>query len=83
MSNREPVRGQAIAGDNSATRREFLTGIPSAVAAAAVPFASSAEAGDGSSGDSSDARERVIDSYQIREEAARAESTHTKAKHQR
>jgi hypothetical protein len=74
MSNREPIRGQAIAGDNSATRREFLTGIPGAVAATVVPFASSAEAGDGSSGDSTDARERVIDSYQIREEAARAET---------
>src|SRR5260370_33253593 len=70
---------QAVAGDNSATRRQFLTRLPSAtavgMAAAAVPFGSSADAGQGAADYiSGGAAERAGDSYQVREEAGRGES---------
>jgi membrane-associated phospholipid phosphatase len=62
---------------NSASRREFLTRIPRTatvtLASTAVPLGLSAEAsgGQGSDGTGTD---RVRDSYQIREKAARAET---------
>jgi hypothetical protein len=63
--------------EHSANRREFLTHIPRAAAATlvstAIPFGSSAKAGE-SGGNGADGTERVRDSYQIREEAARDET---------
>jgi hypothetical protein len=62
-------------GDNSTTRREFLTrvrgGATVALASSAVSFGSSAEADQGPPGEGV---ERVLDSYQNRVQAARAET---------
>jgi hypothetical protein len=59
----------------SPNRREFFTRVRSAsaisLASTAMPFGASAEAAQGVLGD---AHERVMDSYEIREEAARVES---------
>jgi hypothetical protein len=65
--------------DISANRREFLARIPAAaaitVAGTTIPFVSSTEAGQGSSGASHGAvDERAIDSLQVRLEAAQAEA---------
>lgn len=74
MYQREPDAKPGFSvGDKSASRREFLTGIPGAAAAitlasAAAPVGSSAAAGAG------DGTDRAGDSYEVREEAARAES---------
>src|SRR6516162_5661454 len=80
MSNRasrpEPVA--CSSEDSSATRREFLTRMRGAATAALVPsavsFASSVEAGQGPTDSGNDGVERVLDSYQNREQAARAET---------
>src|SRR5271166_2902138 len=70
----ESFRGRAGAGDSSATRREFFIRLPGAAAltaaVSAVPLGSSAKA----DGTDSVGTQRALDSYQIREEAARAES---------
>jgi len=65
--------------DNSTTRREFLTrvrgGAAVALASSAVSFGSSAEANQGPTGSvSTNGVERVLDSYQNRVQAARAET---------
>src|SRR6266480_1161497 len=66
-------------GDNSATRREFLArmrgGAAAAVASSAVSFRSPAKAGEGRDDDpGSVGTERILDSYQVREQAAWAET---------
>jgi hypothetical protein len=83
MSHREPTatvnRGNATSPvsdlDRRATRRDFLSRIPGAAAvtvvSSAVPFAHEAARADTSDGSGSD---RVRDSYENREEAAREES---------
>jgi hypothetical protein len=60
---------QVPAREYSATRREFVSLMPGAAAATlaltAIPFGSSAEAGE-RQGDGSDGTERARDSYEIR-----------------
>jgi hypothetical protein len=65
--------------EHSSNRREFLTRIPAVaavtLAATAAPFGTSAEAGTGANdGTDGSGADRVRDSYEIRAEAARAES---------
>ena len=68
----------AVYGDTSPTRREFLTrargGAAAILAATAVNFGTSGEAGQGARDVSNATHERVADSYEMREAAARAES---------
>jgi hypothetical protein len=64
---------------NSATRRQFFTGIPVAagvtLVGSAVPIGSSARASNGGdNGSDGSGIERALASYQVREEAARAEA---------
>ena len=66
-------------GDNLATRREFLArirgGAGVTLASSAVSFRSSAKAGESRDDDPGSAgTERVLDSYEVREQAARAET---------
>jgi len=59
MSTRSRLRGGGpiYRRGNSATRRDFLTGIPSAFVGGIGSFRVIGRSGDGSSGDSTDARE--------------------------
>jgi hypothetical protein len=66
-------------GDNLATRREFLArirgGAGVTLASSAVSFRSSAKAGESRDDDPGSANtERVLDSYEVREQAAWAET---------
>jgi membrane-associated phospholipid phosphatase len=81
MSVSQSIRRVRRAADHDilANRREFFTRIPAAaaitVAGAAVPFGSSAEAGqDPLAGSNGPAGERAADSFQVRLEAARSEA---------
>src|SRR4029077_1674246 len=74
-----PARPVAPSSGNSTTRRQFLARIPAgagaAVASSAVSFRSSAKTGEGQDDDPGGVSTgRGLNSYEIREQAARAET---------